>query len=931
MRKALTRAGLVLAAAAAIADPSASLASAGHHPPADMVSLQGFASTGDALGFAIDVRGDWMAVGAPGANRVHMYKHADGTWTETEPIDFNQTGFGSAVSLGGSHLVVGSIDRADVFIRNGEAWTWEQELEPPIDQPASTYGHQVAIDGNVAVIGQRTSLQWKRLFVFTKDAGTWTRSAALEQEGTDQEFGFGADVAVRGDTIVIGADGRLGTGDDAPGFIQIHERDGDDWPVAAQLLTGSAAQPGTSDGYGRSVSISGNKVAVGAPGARSVYIVKRQGSSWVEQTRIHRPAWAGFGGDVDLSNDDLMATQQASPAALLRNTEGVWEDVGAFTPVLGDPTRVATHQGTYVANGMGGLDSRVDVLGLPCSAVAFAPGTLALSGGAQTTSVSAQVLPEGCSWFTSDNRNWISTAPLPRTRSATVDITVSAGGLQARVGRVFGAPLGGAAVAEVSVEQASGITPCSSVLLDRYSETVTSSATSFQVGVTEPDATCGWTAQANDAWLEATRVSTAKGDAVRIDVAVWTGAGSRTGTVTIGTRTFTVIQGYELSCGVTLHADTVLDGSLDCTGLGANEVGLVLTNGVTLDLNGYDILGPGLGVVGAVGVLLEGVAASVLGGPGTMGSVVDFDFGLAAIEPESFPCPSFGSISDGSCFARTIAGTPQRALKKADAVVNGVRFEGNNFGVFGIASDIDVKDSTFLNNTEGVTHYGASATAPNPKILVRTSHFMGNYVGMDLETAGDVRVLDNVFTENTGAGALLIETDFTRVVGNRFTRNNSDTDGGKFLGQLTLRPTSSDVIIQCNVFVDDPYDAADALALGPGERPGHGGIGISDELSGAVVQIIENEFRRGDVGVFFYGAAGSADFIIDRNDFFAPLSFNVGIHDGFVSPRRLSGSDNYVADGSPAVSDPSNSGYDSNTVTAGAANANGCSLRLRER
>lgn len=136
------------------------------------------------------------------------------------------------------------------------------------------FGISVAIDGDVAVVGQPINLispvaGIARVFVRT--AGVWNEAASLvpSDSAIGDQFGWG--VAISGDTIVVGAWGATITGLAQEGQAYVFVRPAGGWSgtlnESARLLTLDNGALTGPDNLGFSVAISGDTVAVGAPGS----------------------------------------------------------------------------------------------------------------------------------------------------------------------------------------------------------------------------------------------------------------------------------------------------------------------------------------------------------------------------------------------------------------------------------------------------------------------------------------------------------------------------------------------------------------------------------------------------------------------------------------------------------------------------------------
>lgn len=116
---------------------------------------------------------------------------------------------------------------------------------------------------------------------------------------------FGTSVALVGDTLAVGAYGK---NSDA-GAVYVFTRSGTNWTEQACLTAANAA---ANDIFGRSLALSDDMLAVGAPGkngyAGAAYVFSRSGTIWTEQTNLTAPNAAAndlFGWSLALSDDTL--------------------------------------------------------------------------------------------------------------------------------------------------------------------------------------------------------------------------------------------------------------------------------------------------------------------------------------------------------------------------------------------------------------------------------------------------------------------------------------------------------------------------------------------------------------------------------------------------------------------------------------------------
>jgi hypothetical protein len=181
-------------------------------------------------------------------------------------------------------------------------------------------------------------------FVFERGA------ALLEQvaygKASNAGFGeqFGYSVALSGDTLAIGAPGET----TKAGAVYVFTRTGTTWMQQARIKASNAGQ---FDAFGSSVALSGDTLAVGAPGedsaavviggdennnsasdAGAVYVFVRSNGMWTKQAYVKASnALAGdaFGSAVALSEDTLAAgapdrnTEDGAVYVFVRNS-GAW-------------------------------------------------------------------------------------------------------------------------------------------------------------------------------------------------------------------------------------------------------------------------------------------------------------------------------------------------------------------------------------------------------------------------------------------------------------------------------------------------------------------------------------------------------------------------------------------------------------------------------
>lgn len=264
----------------------------------------------DSFGYSVDIDCDLLIAGStihPVATRegaAYVYRRqADGTWAE-EAILLAPDGaysdyFGCAVAIDGDLAVVGafladssgpSAGAAYVFSYDGGSWSVKQQLSP--DEATLKFGASVAVAGDTILVGSPrdnlNGISAGGAYVFGPDGGAWTQQARLvpgDIQAYDY-FGYAVDLDHTGCQAVIGAIFDDSAAPNA-GAAYVFARDEGDWSLSEQLLpSGDEAW----QKFGSSVSIDGDKAAIGAYGypdsAGHGYIYEATEGGWVESVKL---------------------------------------------------------------------------------------------------------------------------------------------------------------------------------------------------------------------------------------------------------------------------------------------------------------------------------------------------------------------------------------------------------------------------------------------------------------------------------------------------------------------------------------------------------------------------------------------------------------------------------------------------------------------
>ncbi len=221
------------------------------------------------------------------------------------PAAVAQSGFGRAVAVGGSEILVGeAANQATsgvvyVYRRNEGEWRETAQLVSSETAARDRFGRAIALDGRTLLVaGTMQEGESGVVFVFEKTgAGNWTEVGKLMAAEADQTFG-GA-VAVSGNAALVGAPGQNTV------HVFIRGADGQ-WRPRGSLTVSDGAE---GERFGGAVAIDGNRALIGAP------------------------AGAGVGGRGPGARGDAAGGATGAVYAFERDAAGNWNQQAKLTPI----------------------------------------------------------------------------------------------------------------------------------------------------------------------------------------------------------------------------------------------------------------------------------------------------------------------------------------------------------------------------------------------------------------------------------------------------------------------------------------------------------------------------------------------------------------------------------------------------------------------
>ncbi|MEO1617598.1 MAG: PKD domain-containing protein, partial [Planctomycetota bacterium] len=220
----------------------------------------------------------------------------NGSQLEDDPANRN-FGVGTAIISEG-HYVVGT-ESSEIlynFRRRGPAWNVIGEITVPEPIPRSLLGYDIAIDGDTAVLGAPDYDGTGAVFVYRNDGTQWNLESVLQGDGIGLGDHFGTGVAISGDTIAVGAPGAAR---DLRGQAYVFERVGTQWRQSDQIDA-----PSQTDAFARSLAIDVDTLVIGDFRVGEAYVYGAGVDGWSLDETLSSEL--GFGFDVDIDGNRIL-------------------------------------------------------------------------------------------------------------------------------------------------------------------------------------------------------------------------------------------------------------------------------------------------------------------------------------------------------------------------------------------------------------------------------------------------------------------------------------------------------------------------------------------------------------------------------------------------------------------------------------------------
>lgn len=291
------------------------------------------AASGDDAGFSVALDADTMVVGCvqhgtmgPGLARVFVRTGPGAPWmfqadlTASDGVALDE--FGRSVAVWGSVAVVGAQSKgvggqpyagaAYVFERTGTSWNEVRRLVPQTPVGDAYFGASVAIRGNTILVGAPRAGNVGAVYVFEKTT-TWNEVTKLGASSPLADARFGGSLSFEGDHLVTGAifdTGVVAKSGAAHVFRRAIPGVNTSWTHEAKLVAPAGA---ALDEFGIGVAIDEDRIAVGAHqsdalgfDAGEAHVFERSGTNWFHGATLHPcvpQVDAHFGVEVVVKGD----------------------------------------------------------------------------------------------------------------------------------------------------------------------------------------------------------------------------------------------------------------------------------------------------------------------------------------------------------------------------------------------------------------------------------------------------------------------------------------------------------------------------------------------------------------------------------------------------------------------------------------------------
>ncbi len=304
--------------------------------------------------------------------------------TLTVPSTTSANRVGDSVAATSNYLASGSplddtlgADAGAVYLyeKAGSTWTYRQKITASDGAAGDQFGYSLAMNGTTLLVGSPyddlvSTTDAGSVYSFDLDNGTWlqTEKITMQTPVNYERFGTSVDMtSTRAAVGVPGYNGATSATNFGRGAVSIWDRSGINWTGQYLYAYTSPITATRLAAFGYSVSISGDKIAAGAPrdhaansslgnaGSMSVITYNSGTLTWSSEARFiaSTPVASDmYGNSVDIQGNTLVTANYAIAATTPRIytytfSGGSWS---AATVII--PTTVASSSKRYIGQAM---------------------------------------------------------------------------------------------------------------------------------------------------------------------------------------------------------------------------------------------------------------------------------------------------------------------------------------------------------------------------------------------------------------------------------------------------------------------------------------------------------------------------------------------------------------------------------------------------
>jgi hypothetical protein len=283
---------------------------------------------------AVGVNGNVYDLSAPDSGAVYVFVRRNGAWNQQAYLKPSDTApewfFGSAIAISGDTIAVGAIQddfmsfpthigAVYVFVRNAGTWTQQQRLVSSDGEPRDLFGYALALQGDTLAIGANLegnlNTRTGAVYMFQRNGTVWSEKQKLKAAEPHTSSQFGNVLSLWDDTLVISA-GEDNTPARRSGEVYVFQRTGERWTERQQLLPSPISELAL---FGYSTALRGDRLLVGAPRLDlmsfpdaphgDVYVYDRVDGEFRLSTKLAAPVATRsdyFGSGVALTDDTIL-------------------------------------------------------------------------------------------------------------------------------------------------------------------------------------------------------------------------------------------------------------------------------------------------------------------------------------------------------------------------------------------------------------------------------------------------------------------------------------------------------------------------------------------------------------------------------------------------------------------------------------------------